>query len=165
MDFRITGLQPDPFRYLFGLNDAEAAARGAVRMVVDMYPGYPDRITLREVPVGETVFLVNHLCQPAQTPYRATHAIFVWEGASERFDEINVVPEVMRRRLLSLRAFDGRGMMRDADVVPSPDLEAATARLFEAPDASYIHVHNARQGCFSGRIDRLASGTAGRFRS
>jgi hypothetical protein len=61
---------------------------------------------------------------------------------------------VMRRRLLSVRAFDARGMMLDAEVVEGVELEPVIARLFADPAVAYLHAHNARRGCYSGRIDR-----------
>ncbi|PHV36480.1 hypothetical protein CSQ95_24140 [Janthinobacterium sp. BJB304] len=157
MDFRITGLSPEPFLPFFFLSDAELAALGMRRYVVDQYPGFPDRITLEDAPLGETVLLVNHVCQPAMTPYRACHAIFVREGATQVYDAINQVPESMRRRLLSLRAYCADGMMLDADVVEGTAIEAVIARLFGNADVSYIHVHNAKRGCYAARIDRADS--------
>lgn len=154
MAFRITGLSPEPFRHLFGLSDDDLSRHGVKRYVVDATPGYPDRIEMRDAEPGETVLLLNHVCQPADTPYRASHAIFVREGAGEAYDAVDEVPAVMRTRLLSLRAFDAEGMMRDADVVEGRDIEAVIARFFADPAVSYIHVHNAKRGCYSGRIDR-----------
>ena len=154
MAFRITGLSPEPFQHLFGLTDDQLGRLGVKRYVVDMSPGYPDRIEMRDAEPGETVLLLNHVSQPADTPYRASHAIFVREGATQAYDAVDEVPPVMRRRLLSLRAFDEGGMMRDADVVEGTAIEPVIARFFADPAVSYIHVHNARQGCYSGRIDR-----------
>jgi hypothetical protein len=155
MAFRITGLSPEPFRHLFGLADDELQRLGVKRYVVDETPGYPDRIEMRDAEPGETVLLLNHVCQPADTPYRASHAIFVREGAARAYDAVDDVPAVMRTRLLSLRAYDAEGMMRDADVVDGANIEAVIARLFADPAVSYIHVHNAKRGCYSGRIDRV----------
>lgn len=155
MAFRITGLSPEPFRHLFGLSDDDLSRHGVKRYVVDKSPGYPDRIEMRDAEPGETVLLLNHVCQPADTPYRASHAIFVREGAARAYDAVDEVPAVMRTRLLSLRAFDAEGMMRDADVVEGSDIEAVIARFFADPAVSYIHVHNAKPGCYSGRIDRV----------
>jgi hypothetical protein len=154
MSFRITGLSPEPFRHLFGLPDEELASLGVKRYCVDQKPGFPDRIEMRDAELGETVLLLNHVCQPADTPYRASHAIFVREGAARAYDAVGEVPGVMRTRLLSLRAFDVQGMMRDADVVEGTNIEAVIERLFADPAVSYIHVHNAKPGCYSGRIDR-----------
>jgi hypothetical protein len=154
MQFRITGLSPEPFLELFGLPDEEWVKRNVKRYVADKKPGFPCRIEMRDVEVGESILLLNHVCQPAATPYRATHAIFVREGAAQTYDQLNQVPEVMRGRLLSLRAYDVDGMMRDADVVEGEAIEPLIARLFENLEVNYIHVHNAKRGCYSGRIDK-----------
>ncbi len=154
MGFRITGLSPEPFRHLFGLPDEELARLGVKRYVVDMKPGFPDRVEMRDAEPGETVLLLNHVCQPADTPYRATHAIFVREGAIDTYDQVNQVPAAMRGRLLSLRAYDKADMMVDADIVEGAQLEPLIERLFANPAISYIHAHNAKRGCYSGRIDR-----------
>lgn len=154
MTFRITGLAPEPFQHLFGLPDAELAKHGAKRCVADTKPGFPDRIEMRDAEPGETLLLLNHTCQPAATPYRATHAIFVREGATDTYDQVGQVPDAMRLRLLSLRAYDAGGMMLDADVVEGTQVEPVIARLFANPEVSYIHAHNAKRGCYSGRIDR-----------
>ncbi|HXI77529.1 MAG TPA: DUF1203 domain-containing protein [Steroidobacteraceae bacterium] len=154
MSFRITGLSPEPFRPLYGLSDKELAHHGVIRCVADHSPGFPDRIEMRDAEVGERLLLLNHVCQPAYTPYRASHAIFVREGAEHSYDEVDQVPEVMRGRLLSLRAYDVAGMMLDADVVDGRQIEGVITRLFQSPQVAYIHAHNAKRGCYSGRIDR-----------
>ena len=154
MAFRITGLSPEPFRHLYGLSEQELAAHGVKRYVADEKPGFPDRVEMRDAEPGETLLLLNHMCQPADTPYRATHAIFVREGAEETYDRVDEIPEVMRLRLLSLRAYDEDGMMLDADVVDGVRIEAVIERFFANPKVAYIHAHNAKRGCYSGRIDR-----------
>jgi hypothetical protein len=154
MDFRITGLSAEPFRHLYGMPDEELRALGVRRRHADGTTGMPDRIEMRDARAGETMLLLNHLSQPAATPYRATHAIYVREGALETYDRVNETPPVMRTRLLSLRAFADDGMMLDADVVEGREIEALIDRLFANPAVAYIHAHNARQGCYSGRIDR-----------
>lgn len=154
MDFRVTGLSAEPFQHLYELSDGELASHGVKRYLVDKNPGYPDRIEMRDAELGATVLLLNHMCQPADTPYRASHAIFVREGAIQTFDAVNQIPDVMRIRLLSLRAYSKEGMMLDADVVEGSEIEIAILRFFADPDVSYIHVHNAKRGCYSGRIDR-----------
>ena len=74
MDFRITGLSAEPFRHLFGLDDDQLAAHGARRMIADKKPGFPDRIELRDAEPGESVLLLNYTHQPADTPFRSSHA-------------------------------------------------------------------------------------------
>lgn len=157
MAFRIRGLSPEPFRHLYGLSDLELVQRGVKRYIADKQPGFPDRIEMREAAVGEVLLLLNHICQPAETPYRASHAIFVREGAENTYDRVDEVPEVMRTRLLSLRAYDSEGMMLDAEVVDGKEMESVISRLFALPPVEYIHAHNAKHGCYSGRIDRASS--------
>jgi hypothetical protein len=154
MNFQVTGLSPEPFRHLYGLSDQELALRGVKRFTADKKPGFPDRIEMRDVEIGEKLLLLNHVCQPADTPYRATHAIFVREGADSTYQRVNEIPDVMRTRLLSLRAYDAAGMMLDADVVDGKDVESVILRFFASSPVVYIHAHNAKRGCYSGRIDR-----------
>lgn len=154
MSFRITGLSPEPFRPLFGLPEAELAARGARRMIVDAAQGFPDRITLEDAPVGASVLLVNHVSMDKPTPYRASHAIFVREGAARSFDAEDMVPDMLARRLLSIRAFDADGMMLDADVTEGSAAQELIARLLDLDAAAELHVHFARRGCFAARVTR-----------
>ena len=72
MAFRITGLSPEPFQSLFGLPDQELASLGIKRYMVDSNPGFPDRIEIKDAELGQSVLLLNHLSQPAETPYRAS---------------------------------------------------------------------------------------------
>ncbi|HWA92032.1 MAG TPA: DUF1203 domain-containing protein [Rhizomicrobium sp.] len=155
MTFRATGLDPSQFETLFALDDAALAARGIARVRADEKPGYPCRVTLEDAEPGETLLLLPFEHQPAASPYRASGPIFVREAAGAAFDRAGVVPPVLRGRLLSLRAYDGRDLIVDADVVPGDDVEAAIARFFARDDVAYIHVHNAKRGCFACRIDRV----------
>ncbi len=154
MGFRVTGLSAEPFRHLFGLPEEELAGYGARRYIADGKAGFPCRIEMRHAEPGETVLLLNHMYQSTDTPYRGVHAIFIREGATDTYNQVNQVPDVMRVRLLSLRGFDAAGMMLDADVVEGAEVEPVIERLFSNPRISYIHVHNAKRGCYSGRIDR-----------
>lgn len=150
----ISGLSASPFEHLFGRSDEELAALGVRRYTVDAKPGYPDRIEMRDAEPGETVLLVNYVHHAADNPYRASHAIFVREGATSTYRQVGIIPDVLRIRLLSLRAFDADGMMLDADVVEGAQAEAAIERLLGDPKTAYVHVHYAKRGCYAARIDR-----------
>ncbi|UPG85313.1 DUF1203 domain-containing protein [Luteibacter aegosomatis] len=154
MSFRILGLDPTPFQPLFGL-DADGLRRvGARRITVDASPGYPDRIEVRDASPGDTVILLNHVHQPADTAYRASHAIFIREHATERCDMVDAVPEAIRRRTMSLRAFDAKGEMVDADLVDGEAIEGLIARFFENVEVAYLHAHYAKRGCYAALIER-----------
>lgn len=154
MSFRIRGLDPAPFVPLYGLADEALARRGVRRMTVDRSPGFPDRITMRDLDPGETALLLNFEHQPAASPYRSAHAIFVQEGAALRFEAVDAVPDVLRRRTLSLRAFDREGDMRDADLVEGDEAEASIQRLLGDPQTTYLHAHYAKRGCYAALIER-----------
>lgn len=154
MTFRIKGLSADPFRHLFGLPNEELARHGVQRVVADKSPGFPDRIELRDADPGESLLLLNFTHQPADNPYRASHAIFVREGAQSAYDGIDEVPAVFRSRLISLRAFDAADMMVNAEVIEGKSLEEGIARLFAVQEVAYLHAHYATRGCYAARIER-----------
>ena len=154
MHFRITGLSPEAFRPLYGLSDDELARRGARRYIADAKPGFPDRIEMRDAEPGDSLLLVNYVHQPADTPYRASHAVFVREGAEAAFDAVDQVPEVLRLRKLSLRAFGADHYLAAAVVVDGRELEHELDQLFARPDVAYIQAHYAAPGCYAARIER-----------
>ena len=110
---------------------------------------------MRDAEPGEILLLVNYEHQPADTPYRASHAIYVREGAKAAYSAVDELPEVMRKRLLSLRAFSAKHMMVDADVVEGEAAIPVIERLFDNPKVAYIQAHYAKPGCFAATIGRL----------
>lgn len=152
--FRIRGLAPEPFQPLFALSDGELAERGMKRLRVDAYPQFPCRVSLEDALIGETVLLMHWEYLKTVGPYRASGPIFVRERAHARADFLNAVPEQLRRRLLSVRAYDGDDMMRAAEVLQGDALETQIRSYFADSSIRYLHVHNARPGCFACRIDR-----------
>ncbi len=154
MTFTVSGLSPTPFQPLFGLSDADLTERGARRVIADASGGYPDRIALRDAREGEAVILVNYTHQPADTPFHASHAVYVLEGAEQaaRFD--GELPPMMLRRLLSLRAFDAGHMLIDAEVTPGAEAKAEIEGMLANPQVAYIHAHYARPGCYAALIER-----------
>ena len=153
MHFRIRGLPAEPFAELFTLSDLELAQRFAERRTVDAAHGYPCRISLTDAKIGDEVILVNHEHLAVATPYRSRHAIYVRAG-EVRFDAVDEVPQMLRKRLLSLRGFDADGMMTSADVVEGRELEAAIASQLADPRTRYLHAHIARPGCYAAHIER-----------
>ena len=154
MTFRIHGLPRADFAPLFALSDEDLSARGVIRMTVDAAPGFPCRVGLRDLEPGETVLLLNHTHQPADTPFRSAHAIFVGEGSVDALPEPGEAPEVMARRTLSIRSFDAAGMMLDADLAEGGEAGALIGRLFADGRAESLHIHYARRGCFAGYAAR-----------
>jgi hypothetical protein len=152
MNFTVHGLSPEPFLPLYGLSDGELAKRRARRVVANG-AAFPERIEMRDAQPGETLLLVNFEHQTADTPFRSSHAIYVREGATESWSGDHL-PEVLRKRLLSLRGFSADGMLVDGDVIEGAAAETVIERFFKDPKVDYIHVHAARHGCYLARIDR-----------
>ncbi len=154
MTFRITGLSSKPFEYLFGMNDADLARHNAKRYVANARPGFPCRVTLEDAEAGETLLLVPHAHQISQTAYAAKGPIFVRERSNTPAAFEAEVPEQIKTRLISLRAYASDGMMLDADVAEGRDLEPVIERFFANPDVGYLHAHFARRGCYAALIER-----------
>jgi Protein of unknown function (DUF1203) len=154
MTYRITGLDPAPYKPLFELSDEELAERGIVRMTVTEKPSFPCRVSLIDRDIGETVLLLNHVSHDVANPYRAAHAIFVAEGVDQAAQYVDAAPPVFDSRILSLRGFDKRGMMTDAILAQPGEAEEGIRKLFGNPEIASIHAHNATRGCFSAKIER-----------
>jgi len=110
---------------------------------------------MTDAEVGETVILLNYEHRPEQSPFRATHAIFVRENATQAQLSVGEVPEVLRSRIVSLRLFDKDHMMIDADVLQGDGLADAIKAAFENDGVAYAHLHNAKQGCFAAAVTRV----------
>jgi len=154
LDFQISALDIDEFSHLFGKDVETLADLGIRRISVDNSPGYPCRVSLQDAEVGENVLLMNYEHQPAQSPFRSSHAIYVREAAAQARPEKNEIPEMLRQRLLSVRAFDAAGMIIDADVIEGKHLESLIERMLANDSADYLHVHNARLGCYVALVER-----------
>lgn len=153
MAFSIHGIDPALFAPWFALSDTELAARGARRRIADATPGFPCRVSLADADVGDELLLVPFEHHATTSPYRASGPIWVRRTAREQV-VLDRVPEVLERRLLSVRAYDETGMMATADVVDGRELAAHLERVLDRRDVSYVHVHYAKPGCFACRVTR-----------
>ena len=156
MSFTVSSLPIEPFEPLFALDDATLAERGMLRVVADARFAFPCRVTLDDAEPGETLILLNHEHQPADTPFRSRHAIYVREAAQGPASTTDALPPALRRRLLSLRGFDATGMLRDAEVIEGAAAGPVIERMLADPDVAYLHAHYAKPGCYAARIDRAA---------
>lgn len=154
MNFQITGLSSAPFEHLFGLSDEELQHHNAKRYVAETKPGFPCRVTLEDAEPGETLLLVPHAHQTSATAYASKGPIFVREGKHPTARRTNEIPDQIKVRLISLRAYDKTGMMLDADVVDGKDLQPLIERFFADPEISHLHAHFARRGCYAALIER-----------
>jgi hypothetical protein len=154
VNFQISALPMASFQPLFSLSDAELSVRNMRRVVADGRPAYPCRVSLQDASEGERLLLLPHAHHVVDSPYRAYGPIYVREAAQQALPAINEVPELLRKRMLSLRAYDGQGMMVSADVLPGTEVEEGIEQLLAIPRTAYLHLHYAKPGCYACRVDR-----------
>ena len=153
-NFKIKALAADNFLHLFDLDDNELTKIHARRMIVDSNPGFPCRISLQDAEIGEEVILLEFLHHDVNSPYRGSGAIFIRKNVSTAELEINQVPKMLEHRLLSLRAYDAKGIMRDAQTVEGNLLSDTIEGILNNKSISYIHIHNASPGCYNCVVER-----------
>jgi hypothetical protein len=157
MDFRITGLSPEPFKALFDLDASALATHGAQRLFADdSSPGYPCRVSLAHAAPGEELVLTSFEHQSANSPYRATGPVFARKAATTAFNAINTIPVPVKVRLLSVRAYDTADLIVEAEVIDGSVVEELIGRLFDRDEVAYLHIHYARRGCYACRVDRVS---------
>lgn len=94
------------------------------------------------------------------SPYRQPGPIFMHTEPSCTAVQIKTgdqLPEQQRRRMLNVRAFDAQHMMIDVDIIDGKNLLDRAEQFFKQQGneyVEYLHVHNAKPGCFAVRIDR-----------
>ena len=123
-------------------------------MIANGQPSFPCRIQLDDAKAGESLLLVNHVSHHGNNPYRASHAIFVSETVEAAAVYTDEIPPALERRILSLRAFDANGMMRDVALAQPGEADSVIRRLFADEQVDHIDAHNAIRGCFAARVDR-----------
>lgn len=152
--FRLVALEHRQFDALFLLEDEALRARGMARRIATEQPGFPCRVSLQDAEVGEELLLISYEHHPAASPYRSSGAIFVRRHARQRVLAPGEVPVYVTKRLISLRAYDEAHFMIDASVCEGTDVADECERQFARAEVAYLHLHNARQGCFSCEVRR-----------
>ena len=153
MTYRIRGLDPAPFKPLFGLPDEELAERGIMRMTVDS-PSFPCRVSLRTGQSARRCFCSTTSAMTWRTPIARHMPSSSLRARRRRPSIVDEVPPVFEKRILSLRGFDADGMMADAILTQPGEADEGIRRLFANPAVATIHAHNATRGCFAARIER-----------
>src|ERR1700690_3484419 len=152
--FQLVGLPYEPFSSLFTLSEAALAERNVQRTVATTKPGYPCRVSLVDAEIGEELLLLPFEHQPANSAYKASGPIFVRRAAVPASIEPGVIPDYVRLRLMSVRAYDAAHLMTDAAVCAGSDTASVIERMFSSDEVAYIHLHNANRGCYSCAVIR-----------
>jgi len=154
LSFQLSGIDHALFEPLFQLSDEQLQQHGAVRCFATESPGYPCRISLQDAEMGEELLLLPYWHQPAASPYRASGPIYVRRGARQRTLPVGEMPSYVTSRLMSIRAYDSAHMIIGASVCEGALAAQEIEQFFKDGQVAYIHLHNAKRGCFSCRVDR-----------
>jgi Protein of unknown function (DUF1203) len=154
MTFQIHALPYADFAPLFAADDKALHSTGIRRIVADAKPGFPCRVSLQDAEVGDELLLLNYQHLQGNTPYAASHAIYVSKNALQAQPAPDQVPTAIASRLLSVRAFDADKQMVAADVTEGKDVAPLLRTLFANDAVAFIHLHHARQGCFAASVTR-----------
>jgi len=153
--FQLFGLPFERFSSLFALSDSALAQRNVRRVIAGSKPGYPCRVSLADAEIGEELLLLSFEHQPASSPYRSSGPIFVRKAAVRAKIEPGVIPDTIRLRLMSVRGYDSSHLMSDAIVCAGSDAASAILEMFSSNEVAYIHLHNAKRGCFACAVNRV----------
>jgi len=154
--FIIKPLSDNAFSHLMQLSQQELTKHQAKWISVDSKPGYPCRVSLAEADIGERVLAIPFFHHDVDSPYRASGPIFVREHAKTADIKPNQIPEILKQRLLSLRAYNSKNMMCDAAIFQGEEnLIKGIKNFFENPEITYIHIHNANPRCFNCSVERV----------
>jgi len=104
--------------------------------------------------MGEELLLLPYEHQPAASPYRASGPIYVRRGAKRRTLAAGEMPAYVTSRLISVRAYDSAHMIIAASVCEGRLVAQEIEQVFNDRQVAYIHLHNAKRGCFSCEVNR-----------
>ncbi len=155
VDFQILALPGSLFDSYLSLNERELRLKNAAWIVADANPGFPCRVSLEDARIGEKVLALPFDHHDVDSPYKSSGPIFVRENATQADLDINEIPLMLRHRTLSLRGYSADAVMLEAEVLEGKDLEEHIVRLFQNSAIRYIHIHNAKPGCFDCNVVRV----------
>jgi Protein of unknown function (DUF1203) len=156
MSFQLVGLPHQPFSSLFSLNESALGELNIRRVFATTHPGYPCRVGLIDAAIGDELLLLPFEHQVADSPYKASGPIHVRKASQQEILAPDVVPDCVQLRQISVRAYDAEHMMIDASVCLGGEVAQSIGAMFADDQIAYIHLHNAKRGCFSCVVNRLA---------
>jgi Protein of unknown function (DUF1203) len=153
--FCLVGLAAENFEPFFAMRDDELAALGARRVVADAPVGFPCRVSLADAEPGDELLLLPFEHLSTRSPYRASGPVFVRRGVRRAVLPPGEIPPYVTRRWMSVRAYDADDMMVDAEVCDGVEVRGAIERMLSDDAVAFVHLHNAKRGCFSCRVERV----------
>ena len=122
---------------------------------VTVSDGYPCRHCLQLIEKGKPVLVLAHRPFSSVQPYAELGPIFLcgedcMAGGGEALPAFLTAPQyILRGYSAEERILYGTGA-----VVPTADIPARAAALFDRPEVAFLHVRSASNNCYHCRIER-----------
>jgi len=145
MNFKIHAIPPDVLERIRATR-LDASGNPVEAVTADGHE--PLRCCLRNARPGESLLLFGYEPPIGKSPYREIGAVFAHAEACGARQTSAEYPSDWRKKPQVLRAYDGRGWIRDAVVHQGTNAEAEIARLLQDPEAVQLHSRNVAYGCF-----------------
>jgi len=112
-------------------------------------------VSLVDAAVGETVLALPFSHHAVSSPFYATGPIYIREDAEEASLNVNEIPQQLKTRTLSIRAYNKSSMMINAKICNGGQLNEYINLLFNDAKVDYLHIHFAAPGCYSCAVYRV----------
>lgn len=114
----------------------------------------PCRHCLRRAPAGTALIVFAYSPFSTKGPYAEVGPVFIHADACQRYDGGGRFPSDYMDRILTMRGYNDRGTIEDAQLSQAGDPETTIDALFADERVRFIHVRNPAWGCFHFRVDR-----------
>ena len=123
------------------------------RMTAD-HPS-PCRVCLRDAQEGEPVLLGSYHLPRPRGIYWTPSPIFVHESPCAPFAATATIPEIVRSRLVSVRAYDAADQcLYDLGHAGEGDgIDAPLAHALADSRTAFVNIHTAKPGCLLCRVE------------
>jgi hypothetical protein len=117
--------------------------------------GNPCRHCLHDIPGDAGMLILALRPFPTPQPFAEVGPVFLCADDCEHWDQPGIPPvlALRERHLIKGYGADDRIVYGTGRIVPSSELAAAAAALFDDPRVRYLHVRSATNNCYTCRID------------
>src|SRR5262245_59714284 len=116
----------------------------------------PCRHCLKPITEGERYLVLAHRPFPAPQPYAEQGPIFLHAQPCPRGGGTADIPEFLASPSYIVRGYgaNDRIVYGTGQIIATPEIPAAAARLLARDDIAYVHVRSASNNCYHCRIER-----------
>ena len=154
-DFVIRPLAKERFADYFSYSEDELHEVDAKFIEVTSKPGFPCRVSLCDMEVGEKVLSTTFIHLNEESPYKSAGPIFIRRGAESIKLGVNEIPKLLLHRHLSIRGYDNQHMMKQCTVLKGGAIAEELNEMLTYKKVNYIHIHNAGPGCYLCSVHRV----------